>query len=413
MKTATPPTSSTGSNFGGRHGESAALRGLLTEAGVTNPYDGRPLSEALCFGIAGGIGAGYSFCPSVLRYSGGSGVSIVGRHKAYATDAAWYAGGCERLGVKTRLTAATSPRKAFANLQAELATGRPTVVWCSRSALPFQHELLPSCGLGMHSFVVTEIDEQVGIARGYDRPRSPVAISLADLEQARAEICSHKNRTLTIDRPAKLTKSKLQAAVLAGIRACVDELYRQPRMKTFSLPGLLVLAKAIDNDKAKDGWLKAFTPGILYQALRDAFISIETSGTGGGLFRPLYADFLDEAAAITGREELRSYAESYRELAQQWTDTGSFLLPRDVPPFAKTRNLLVKQCQLYETKGIQADPQLSAIGEELRGIQQAMLDSFPLDSLATRELLHGVRCRITSHHASELSLAERLAEVAG
>ena len=30
----------------------------------------------------------------------------------------------------------------------------------------------------------------------------------------------------------------------------------------------------IDNDKAKDGWLKVFTPGLLYHALRDAFDSI-------------------------------------------------------------------------------------------------------------------------------------------
>src|SRR5262249_31648748 len=51
-------------HFGGKHGESAALKNLLTHAGVRNPVTGAPFTEALCFGIAGGIGAGYSFCPS-------------------------------------------------------------------------------------------------------------------------------------------------------------------------------------------------------------------------------------------------------------------------------------------------------------------------------------------------------------
>ena len=64
---------------GGQHTESAAIRTLLAHAGVANPLTGEPLSEVLCFGIAGGIGAGYSFCPSIPRGGIGSGVTIVGR----------------------------------------------------------------------------------------------------------------------------------------------------------------------------------------------------------------------------------------------------------------------------------------------------------------------------------------------
>src|SRR5262249_38398893 len=85
-------------HFGGRHGGSAAIKNMLAFAGVANPATGEPFSEALCFGIAGGIGAGYSFCPSVPRYGSGSGVSVVGRYKSYATDAAWYQGFFDRIG---------------------------------------------------------------------------------------------------------------------------------------------------------------------------------------------------------------------------------------------------------------------------------------------------------------------------
>ena len=397
---------------GARHGEAGAIRILLTDAGVPNPITGEPLSEALCFGIAGGIGAGYSFCPSVPKYGCASGVSIVGRHKAYATDAAWYQGCFDRLGIKTRITETSAAGKALANLQAEIAAGRPTVVWCSRSALPFTHDLMTSCGLWMHSFVVTEIDENEQVARGYDRPPVQVSISLKDLAEARGGICSHKNRTLTVDAPKKLSAATLKGAVLGGIRACVDELYLKPRMKTFSLAGLETLAKVIDNDKAKDGWLKVFTPGLLYHALRDAFDSIETSGTGGGLYRSLYAEFLQEAAVITGRRSLAELAERYSNLATQWTETGEFLLPGNVKPLAETRKLLVKQRTLYETKGPKADKQLAEITASLRKLATSMQTEFPLDGKEQRELLHGVRLRIESLHAAEKALANDLAAAA-
>src|SRR5262245_28301325 len=117
-------------HFGGKHGEAAAIKNLLDHAGVTNPCTDKPFTEAMCFGIAGGVGAGYSFCPSVPRHGLGSGVSVVGRHKSYATDASWYQGFFNRIGAKTRITETTGTGKAYQNLVAELQAGRPTVVWC-------------------------------------------------------------------------------------------------------------------------------------------------------------------------------------------------------------------------------------------------------------------------------------------
>lgn len=154
--------------FGGQHGESANLKNLLGHAGVVNPWTGKPFTEALCFGIAGGIGAGYSFCPSVVRYGTGSGASIVGRHKIYATDATWYQGFFDRLGAKTHITETGGPGKAHQNLVEELEQGKPVVVWCSRPLLPFMGWMVNSCGLWMHTFIVYEADEEKKIAHGAD-----------------------------------------------------------------------------------------------------------------------------------------------------------------------------------------------------------------------------------------------------
>jgi hypothetical protein len=138
-------------HFGGRHGESAAIKNLLAFAGVGNPVTGEPMSEALCFGIAGGIGAGYSFCPSVPRYGCASGVSVIGRYKSYATDATWYQGFFDRIGAATRITETGGKGKAYQNLVSELEGGRPVVVWCSRARLPFLNGPAASCDLWVNN----------------------------------------------------------------------------------------------------------------------------------------------------------------------------------------------------------------------------------------------------------------------
>jgi Domain of unknown function (DUF4872)/Butirosin biosynthesis protein H, N-terminal len=395
--------------FGGRHGEAASLRGLLAQAGVKNPASGEPLSEPLCFGIAGGIGAGYSFCPSVIRYGCGSGVSIVGRHFSYATSGVWYQAACERLGLKTRLTETASSKKAYQNLVEELCAGRPTAVWCARSMLPFMHDIETSCGLWMHSFVVYGVDADQGEAYGSDRAPTPLTISLEDLAAARAGVCSHKNRTLSIDPPAKpLTAATLKAAIQSGIRACAGELI-QGKMKNFSLPGLETLAKMIANDNNKDGWLKVFQNGLLYYALRDVFDSIETAGTGGGLFRSLYADFLDEAATIRKRPSLKTLADDYRHLATGWTQLAESALPTEIKPFKETQHLLVKKRDLFETKGAKADKQIAEIRARLHVLGKHTKANFPLGDAQARELLGSLRDRIIALHRVETELAARLA----
>ena len=210
MATATKASKMSSLPLGGRHAESNGLRYLLADAGVLNPITDEPLTEALCFGIAGGIGAGYSFCPSVPRWGTGSGVAVVGRHKSYVTNGAFQKGCLDRLGVKYRVHETGGQGKAYQQIEGELDAGRPAIVWCSKSQLPFLGEPTDSCNLWMHSFVVTALDEETGTAVGIDRAPTPVTLSIEVLASARAGICSHKNRVLAIDPPKKLTKSDLE-----------------------------------------------------------------------------------------------------------------------------------------------------------------------------------------------------------
>lgn len=364
---------------GGRYASSAAFRNVLAHAGV-------PLSEPMVFGLAGGIGAGYSFCPSVVRHGTGSGVSIVGRHKAYATGADWYAGLLGRLGLKFCVTETAAPKKAQANLLDELHAGRPAIVWCGRPKLPFMPNAT-SADLWMHEFAVFDADESKGIATGSDRSAVPVTIAFADLADARNAVCSHKNRTLTVDPAKPPTATKLREAVKASLVECARELLTG-RMKTFSLPGLTLWADRIANAKnAKEGWPVVFARGLMFDALRDAFDSIATSGTGGDLFRTLYADFLDESG-------LASLAATYRNLGQQWVALANDLLPDRVPAFKKAKAALRKRDALYAAKGQTADAKIAAETATLHTQGVDCRKAFPLDPAATADHLRRLSVQI-------------------
>jgi hypothetical protein len=397
--------------FSGRTSESAAIAKLLAYVKVTNPVTGRSLSEPLCFGIAGGIGAGYSFCPSVIRHgTGGSGVSIVGRHVVYSTTGAWYRDAFDRLGVPYRVTETTAEAKALANLKAEIADGRPAVTFCGWHNLACLGGLESSNGLWMHTFIVYEIDEAAGVARVSDRQPTPVTLTLPELAAARAQVCTHKNRTLTIEAPRSLDERRFRDAIRDGIRACTREML-EGKMKTFSLPGLEILAKAIANDKAANGWIKVFFPNLVYTALRDFFDSIETMGTDTGLFRHLFADFLDEAKTLIDAPDLAGLASQYRALGTRWTELAEAALPNRLEPFKKTKALLRKRTKLVETKGEKARSAIRDILAELQTIKTEMGKAFPLDLRATRELLESLRNQITAIHADEVAAAEQLRAV--
>ena len=45
--------------IGGIHPETATMTNVLANQGFVSPHNGRPLSEAMVLGIAGGLGCGY------------------------------------------------------------------------------------------------------------------------------------------------------------------------------------------------------------------------------------------------------------------------------------------------------------------------------------------------------------------
>ena len=70
-------------HFGGRHAESAAVANVLAFRGVLAPHTKEPFSEALLFGIAGGIGCGYFVIQGNLSF--GALVAVLAAYKDLAS----------------------------------------------------------------------------------------------------------------------------------------------------------------------------------------------------------------------------------------------------------------------------------------------------------------------------------------
>ena len=180
-------------SLGGVHADSTALANLLAHHRVTHPRTGEPFSEAMLFGIAGGISAGYSFCPSIPREGNGAGVSIVGRNLHYAFDGTFHLNALRRLGLSFEITEASTPNAAHKKLVAVLESGRPALVWCGRAFDWNTGEGGMSCLIdSAWSALVVGLEEDR--ADVVELAPHVMPTTLESLWTARGMTCTHKNR---------------------------------------------------------------------------------------------------------------------------------------------------------------------------------------------------------------------------
>src|SRR6185436_14270743 len=159
-----------------------------------------------------------------------------------------------------------------------------------------------------------------------------------ELAKARARVKQDKNRIMVLDA---LDMDKLPAAVVKGIWQCISLFTDAPPKGTrqnFGFAAMQHWADMLTNTRNKHSWERYFVPGSrLYNALAGdtlgqpgAFDWIMIWGGNDGAERALYADFLDEAAAILGKPALKSVGEQFRQSAVAWNELAKALLPDDI-----------------------------------------------------------------------------------
>jgi len=279
----------------GRHPDTAALTRLLAALGVTDATGGRPLSEAMALGVAGGIGFAYfvfEYEDLTTFYLGGRLNSHV--QKQDATEAA-----LTRLGVPFQARRTAGPATAERHLRAALDQGRPAIVTVDPTRLGLR--AVPDWLAGMLPQDVL-VEPGDGEPVLWDLAPAPVPVTWAELAEARAGVRSARHRLVVAEPPAGPVD--LAGAAAAGIADTWAGML-DPPMGNFGVPGLAKWARLLTAPRDPKGWPRLLAdPGRQSQLLTWLYHWVETADTGGGFFRAMYAEFLEEAAGPLDRPGL-------------------------------------------------------------------------------------------------------------
>ncbi len=284
------------------HCGSGAFRDLLEFHALS--WSGEPMSEAMAFGLGGGLGLFFYELPEMDPP-----IYLVGRSGALER------GICEHLGISLDLRRTDDPDTAWQWLRDELHADRPTLVNADIRELDYLRVRLSNT---MHDIVVTGYDADEGVALIADNDRDEIQrCSLESLARARA---SHgfpgpsRHATWVMRFPDALPDPRV--AVEAAVRQSVANMTSGAETLEGldaggGLPHVEQLATSYQEWPGRYG-------DRLNAALGGLWVFIVKAGTGGAMFRSLQAGFLRESAELLGDARLGRAADVYEELAGEW-----------------------------------------------------------------------------------------------
>jgi hypothetical protein len=307
---------------GGVHPESANIANVLH-------HHGYEVSEAMVLGIGGGLGAGYILWE--WKQHDSKNLTIGFRHRWNYLD--WTDRTLERLGVPFRTHRVGGAKTAARQLSEALAAGTPAITAPDRQIVGYWY--LPEFLNGYGGHQVVAYGSTGDGVRLDDRNLAPLTVERARFDAARARVGTYQNYLCVVSGPAT---ADLRPAVAQGIADCVTHL--GATSASFAIPAWRKWSKLVNDAKAAKGWPKVFADGRgLAGAMLSVWEGIEPVGMNGGNLRELYAEFLDEAAALLGASDLTGCATAFRECAERWHAVAEAALPADVPEYARVREL--------------------------------------------------------------------------
>ncbi len=330
--------------FGGLHCETSAVRKVYQ-------YNGLPVSEEMLFGLAGGIGFMYWYVKQmpapIIGGRGGGGYFIENIAK--------------RTGASIRQLRTGSSKRGHTRLMEKLESGQPTVIYADMAYLPYMG-VPEEAHFGQHAVVVYGVDEDADVVRISDRGERGVTVTVADLKQARGSKhppFAPQHALFEIQLPTRLEITP--KVVRHALQGCVDGMLNPP-IGNFGLEGIKKWARLVPK------WPEIFQGMDLWAALMNGFIFIETGGTGGSSFRPMFSRFLVEAKAILGEPRLDSTIELYQESGGVWSRIAELLLPDSYPALRRAREILWEKDRVFLAQEPGALERLLELNRELDGM---------------------------------------------
>jgi len=389
---------------GGTHPESAGIANVLANLGVTAETTGAPLSEAMVFGIGGGLGAGYILWEFAEH---GTRELVLGFRNQWQYPSRWVEQALGRLGVPVQVHHTGGAKGAAARLTDTLARGRPCLIWPDRQLAGYWH--LPPHLEAPGGHPVVAYAERDGRVHLDDRNLRPLTVERAALDAARARVVSYRNG-LYVPGPAggELPAAAVRQAVRVGVAECVEHL--GAASTSFSLPAWRKWARLLTDTRAAKGWPRVFADRAgLAGALLSTWEGIEPAGMTGGNLRGLYARFLDEAAGLLGSEALAGCAGRFREAADAWHELAEIALPAAEPVFARLRERTAAVTEAVAA-GDDGRERAAAAAAELWELRAGLDRHLPLDGAEVDRLFAAMSGQLARIHALEVEAVERLGD---
>lgn len=272
---------------------------------------GQDVSEELLLGLGAGVGFVYWHQKGQAPFLGGR--ANVGRPGEEGLEV--LAGG--RTGVAVASTTTSSSRKAQAQLISALAAGKPAMLQVDMAFLPY-FDFPDEYHFGGHVIAVVGFDPATGTVLVCDREPELYPVSLAALATARGSTFQpfpprHKSWTFDVTDQRPPTPDEVRSA----IREVAQGMLRPP-ISNLGVRGIRKAARLVRQ------WPAQLDVRTLRDACLGGYLSIDAAGgTGGGMFRYMYARFLDEAAGITGEAALSGIGRRLHAAGDQWQDVAA------------------------------------------------------------------------------------------
>ena len=274
-------------------------------------YHGYPVSEDLLLGLGRGLGFVYLHIKGTDPFYGGrANVARPGEEGLEKTAG-------RRTGVTAMSHATASTRGAQDALRELLQAGEPVMVYLDMGFLPY-FDLPEDYHFGGHVVVVAGYDPDTGRVLVADRDKELHPVGWDALEKARGSQYKPfppRHSWYTFGFAAARPPAP------AEIREAIGEVCHGMLAPPIANLGVKGIRKAI-RETAK--WPQILDPDALRRTCFNAAMFIDRrGGTGGGIFRYMYARFLGEAAPITGEPRLTGMGTELTAIGDRWEQVAA------------------------------------------------------------------------------------------
>lgn len=309
----------------GVHCGSAAMRNMLAFRGIE-------LSEALCFGL--GSGAGFLYLP---RHPVPPGTAFHGRTLSLEADL------CAALSLPFPETPEPDADSGWEKARSAVAAGHPALINTDIAFLDYFDTRTHFSG---HRVVLMGFDDERGEAILSDSERAePQVVPVDSLKRSRSSTVPPfpmENRWCVIvpQGPPR----RLAEAVPEALSKNARGILAPPEGSLEGIAGMRRAAQDLPR------WTEITAEWPF--AARFGYQIIEKRGTGGGLFRGLYARYLEEAGEIVPAVAAARLAEEMAALAERWTKIAAVFKriseSKDPAGFREVRELFLRVADAEE-----------------------------------------------------------------